>query len=296
MSLENTQFIISDLEIENQGLIQNNEILPIPIGIAQTYITSYQIPSEILDQTQDIFTIVNQINQKKQQIVSISALGIGTFSPGVAQPTCILASNPNNLNSPVISETGIIPSSTGFGEPPIITPQIAFGVIREDSIRVQFYPRLEAQEAPNNNAFENLSYYTLQDQNSSFAGTGKETILFANATYNDEAIDIRVWDNSGEWDTSWNGSNNIIGNYYDIVGGGSTCTGFASSITQLENEIVALRNQLPQYLNPIKGFKNKKHDYQLRVWSFKRTEVVNNETIDINNYMKDVLSNPPFIT
>jgi hypothetical protein len=291
MSSENTQFIIADLEIEKQGLIENNQVLPEPLGIAQTYITAYQIPAEILDKTESIFNIIGQINQKKQEIVNIAALGIGTFSLGIGQPTCDLESNPNNLDSPVISETGIVPAFSGEF---ISTPQIAFGVVRQDSVRVQFYPRLEAQEAPNDNALENVSYPILQNSSSSFAGKGKETILFANATYFDGAINIRVWNNNGDWETTWNGNNNVIGNYYKIVGGGSTCVGWASSITQLENEIVALRNQLPQFLNPIKGFKNKKHGYQLRVWGYKRTEITNNETISIVNSMISTLNSPPF--
>jgi hypothetical protein len=298
--LENpTNFIIGDLQLENQGLEENIQILSAePVGSAQTYINLYQDIAEVLDKTEQIYTIITQINQKKQEIVNISALGIGTFSPGITQPTCDLESNRNNLNSPVTSETGIILSQTtdpiGPGGIPITTPQIAFGVVREDSIRVEFYPRLEAQEAPNDNALENLSYSVLENSSSSFAGKGKETILFANATYFDGAINIRVWNNSGNWDTTWDGDDNVIGDYYKIVGGGSTCVGWASSITQLEDEIVALRNQLPQYLNPIKGFKNKKHGYQLRIWSYKRTQINNQDQIDVNTSMISVLQNPPF--
>jgi hypothetical protein len=295
MSSENTQFIINDLNIDNQGLVQSNQILPQPIGVAQTYITAYQIPAEILDKTESIFTIVNQINQKKQEIVNIASLGIGAFSPGVTQPTCSLEPNPGNLNSPVTSETDFIPSTTlGIGTLAVTTPQIAFGVVREDSVRVQFYPRLEAQEAPNDNALDGVSYPVLQNSSSSFAGKGKETILFVNATFNDGAINVRVWNNNGDWNTSWNGSDNVIGNYYKIVGGGSTCVGWGSSITELENEIVALRNQLPQYLNPIKGLKLKKHGYQLRVWGYKRTQTTNSDTIALNESIINVLSNPPF--
>jgi hypothetical protein len=295
MAESNSNFIINELEIENSGLLQNIQILPEPIGVAQTYIDVYQTPSEILDKTAEIYILINQINQKKQQIVNLCASGIGTFSSGFAQPSCSLEPNVENLNSNVISETGIIPSqTTQFGLVSITTPQIAFGIVREDSVRIQFYSKLEDQSAFDDNALGDVSYPVLKNQNSSLAGKGKDTILFVNAVYSDGSVPICVWNDQGSWSTQWNGDDNVIGTYYKPVGINTLCVGLASSITQLENEIAELRNEFPQYLTPIKGFKNKKYGYQLRVWGYKRTQVTAQEQIDINNTMINVLNNPPF--
>jgi len=299
MSSENTQFIISELKKENEELSKNNsELIPEQVGIARTYVTSYEKITKVLDQNQDIFTIINQINEKKQQIVTLCALGLGDYESGLVQPTCDLASEVGNLDTNVVSETGVHESETKTPAGSLIsitTPQIAYGVVRTDSIRVQFYPRLENQEAPTNNALENSSYPILQNINSSFVGKGKETLLFQNSKYSEGQIDIFAINDSGKWDSiSWSGNNTKIGNYYKITGGGSNCSSWASSIEQLESEITTLRNQLSDILVPINGFKNKKHGYQLRVWASKRTEVVNNDTIRLNNSMRRTLKNPPF--
>ena len=305
MSSENTQFIISELKKENEELSKNNsELIPEQVGIARTYVTSYEKITKVLDQNQDIFTIINQINQKKQQIVTLCAKGLGDYEPGLVQPTCDLASEVGNLDTNVVSETGEIPSeittrTISGSTTSITTPKIAFGVVRKDSIRVQFYPRLENQEAPTNNALENSSYPILQNINSSFVGKGKGTLLFQNSKYSEGQIDIFAINDSGEWDSiSWSQDDQRddtkIGNYYKITGGGSNCSSWASSIEQLESEITILRNQLSDILVSINGFKNKKHGYQLRVWAAKRTEVVNNDTIRLNNSMRRTLKNPPF--
>ena len=299
MSSENTKFIISELKKENEQLdITNSELFPEQVGIAKTYITSYEKIAKVLDQNQNIFTIINKINQKKQEIVNLCALGLGNYSSGLIQPTCTLASEVGDLDTNVVSETGSFPQDTTFGLPPlssITTPKIAFGVVRTDSVRVEFYPRLENQEAPTDNALENSSYPILQNVNSSFAGKGKGTILFENSKYSEGQINIFAINDSGGWDSiSWSGNDTKIGNYYKIIGGGSNCSSWASSIQQRENEITTLRNQLSDILAPINGFKNKKHGYQLRVWGFKRSEVVNNDTILLNNSMRKTLINPPF--
>ena len=298
MSSENSQFIISELKKENEQLTLSNELISEPIGIARTYISSYEKVAKVLDQNQNIFTIINQINQKKQEIVNLCALGLGNYSSGLVQPTCTLASEVGDLDTNVVSETGSFPQDTTNRIPPLsstTTPKIAFGVVRTDSVRVEFYPRLENQEAPTDNALENSSYPILQNVNSSFVGKGKRTILFENSKYSEGQINIFAINDSGGWDSiSWSGNDTKIGNYYKIIGGGSNCSGWASSIEQLESEITILRNQLSDILVTINGFKNKKHGYQLRVWASKRTEVVNNDTIRLNNSMRRTLRNPPF--
>jgi hypothetical protein len=376
--------LIDELEIENSSLITNNEILPEPIGIASTYIAIYELPASKLDKVQEMYDLIDQINQKKQQIVNIcnnafnngcslesnqnlirtdgkvndveivsapSDASNGTYSNVSATGgsgtgatfnvvvsggfiTSVSVSNAGeeyslgdtltikaNLigidttetdfdlilqvielddTSNVVSETGITYALIG-GPPPIFTP-IAYGVVREDSLRIFYQPDVENPSTlpSTDNTANGLIYpvITSGSFNSEYRGKGRETLFAVNATYNEGGTDVRFWDDAGNWSTDglqygsgWKGSGNVIGRYYKIR---DNCEGRADQIDTLQNEILALREQVYDYLQPINVLKRKRYGYLLSNWSYRRNQKVNNDTIEANNSLIDLINDPSY--
>ena len=219
---DNSKAIVSGLNTEAVNLNASNESLVIPVGITSTQISRYQIPAKYLDEQilNDIQSSVSQINEKKKQIVDLCSIVVSSFIPGLSSPICSLESNLDNLDSPIISDTGIIPASIGIGigigTP---TPQIAYGNVRDDALRVYLAPYLEQRIAPNENALEGLKYPILTEE---IFGQGKENLIFENAKYSEDGFDIYAWNDQGDWGTeTWEGTGNVIGRYYKITGSGS---------------------------------------------------------------------------
>jgi hypothetical protein len=382
---ENSKFILEQLELENSGLSQTNEVLPDRKNEAVDFINVYEDPASKLDKVQEMYDLLVQINSKKQQIVTLCNVAFAS-----TDPTCVLESNENslfgdgeildfeiisansggidgtysdvianggsgndatfnvvvqnnNITSVSISNAGdkyvsgdvlnidgtdiglpedgsdfdlilevtgtdedeLVFSETGktfrtvvgvFPAPSTFTP-VAFGVIRKDDIRVIFYPALENQTSlpQSNNAAEGLIFPRITTT-SSLTGTGRETILSANSSYNDGAIDYRIRDDAGNWSadglkrgSGWSGGDNILGRFYKLKG---DCEGRRSQIETLSNEIANLRAEINVILEPINSLKEKKHGYQLQSWSYRRSQRVNNDTISSNNSLKNYINDP----
>jgi hypothetical protein len=382
---ENSKFILEQLELENSGLSQTNEVLPDRKNEAVDFINVYEDPASKLDKVQEMYDLLVQINSKKQQIVTLCNVAFAS-----TDPTCVLESNENslfgdgeildfeiisansggidgtysdvianggsgndatfnvvvqnnNITSVSISNAGdkyvsgdvlnidgtdiglpedgsdfdlilevtgtdedeLVFSETGktfrtvvgvFPAPSTFTP-VAFGVIRKDDIRVIFYPALENQTSlpQSNNAAEGLIFPRITTT-SSLTGTGRETILSANSSYNDGAIDYRIRDDAGNWSadglkrgSGWSGGDNILGRFYKLKG---DCGGRRSQIETLSNEIANLRAEINVILEPINSLKEKKHGYQLQSWSYRRSQRVNNDTISSNNSLKNYINDP----
>jgi hypothetical protein len=380
---KNSKFILEQLELENSGLVQTNDVLPDRKNEAVDFIDIYEDPAKKLDERQQVYTLVEQINSKKEQIVTLcnqafndtncllepnesllygdgeildfeiisaNSGGIdGTYSDVIANggsgndATFNVVVQNNNITSVSISNAGdkyvsgdvlnidgtdiglpedgsdfdlilevtgtdedeLVFSETGktfrtvvgvFPAPSTFTP-VAFGVIRKDDIRVIFYPALENQTSlpQSNNAAEGLIFPRITTT-SSLTGTGRETILSANSSYNDGAIDYRIRDDAGNWSadglkrgSGWSGGDNILGRFYKLKG---DCGGRRSQIETLSNEIANLRAEINVILEPINSLKEKKHGYQLQSWSYRRSQRVNNDTISSNNSLKNYINDP----
>lgn len=385
---ENSKFILEQLELENSGLSQTNEVLPDSKNEAIIYINVYENPASKLDKVQEIYDLLGQINSKKQEIVTLCNVAFAS-----TDPTCILDSNEkslfgngeildfeiisansggidgtysdaaanggsgngatfnvvvedDNITSVSISNAGdkyvsgdvlningtdiglpedgsdfdLILEVTGTDEDELVfsetgktfrtvgvfpastfTP-VAFGTIRKDNIRVVFYPALENQTSlpQSNNTAEGLIFphITSGSTNSEYRGKGRATILSANSSFNDGAIDYRIRDDAGNWGadglkkgSGWSGGDNILGRFYKLKG---DCEGRRSQINTLKSEIAALRAQINDLLPPITLLKDKKHGYQLRSWSYRRSQRVNNDTIEANNTLIDIINDSDY--
>jgi hypothetical protein len=383
---ENSNFILNEIELENSGLFQTNEVLPDRASETIFYINIYEDPASKLDKMQEMYDLLGQINSKKQEIVTLCNVAFAS-----TDPTCALDSNEkslygngeildvdiisapsggsngtysnvianggsginatfnvvvqsNSITSVSISNAGegylvgdvltitgtdigmpedgsefdlilevsrtdedkLVFSETGktfriIGIPPATSfQQVAFGVIRRDDIRVVYYPTLEDQISlpQSDNTLEGLIFprITSGSTNSQFRGKGRATILSANSSFNDGAIDYRIVDDGGNWGvdglkrgSGWSGGDNILGKYYKLR---DSCGGRRSDINTLSDEIADLRAQINDLLEPINTLKDKKHGYQLRSWSYRRSQRVNNDTISSNNELRDFINDP----
>jgi hypothetical protein len=203
--------------------------------------------------------------------------------------------------SSVISETGISYIFSGTVPMTTFTP-IAYGVVREDSLRVFYQPDVENPSTlpSTDNTMNGLIYpiITSGNLNSEYRGKGRETLFAINATYNEGGTDVRFWDDAGNWSTDglkygsgWKGSGNVIGRYYKIR---DNCDGRADQINTLQNEILALRIQVYDYLQPINVLKEKRYGYLLRNWSYRRTQRVNNDTVSSNEALINLINDPNY--
>jgi hypothetical protein len=383
---DNSKFILNELELENSGLSQTNEVLPDRANESIVLINVYEDPASKLDKLSEMYSLLGQINSKKIEIVNICNVAFadtscllepnegllygdgkildidiisapsggtdGTYSnitPEEEQEdpqfnaTFTVVVQGNSITSVSISNAGegylvgdvltingtdigmpedgsefdlilevsgtdedkLVFSETGktfrtipgvFPSPSIFQP-VAFGIIRKDDIRVVYYPTLENQTSlpQSDNALEGLIFPRITSS-SQFAGKGRLTILSANSSFSDGSVDYRIRDDAGNWSSDgikrgsgWSGGDNILGRYYKLK---NDCGGRRSQINTLSNEIVNLRSQINDLLSPINSLKDKKHGYQLRSWSYRRSQRVNNDTISSNNSLKNLINDP----
>lgn len=219
------QTVVSGLTSESLNRTESNSTFSIPLGIAGTFISQYQLPAKELDLEilENVQPILDEINSKKSQIVSICNSVMSAYIPGLRPPLCAVESDKSNLDSEVISDTGEYAAVT-------VTPQIAYGNVRPDNIRILRYPNLENRVAPNDNSLENYKFPVLTTQNS---GQGKINSFFKNSKYNDGVITYYVTSDSGNWSSeSWNSNSNVIGQYVKITGPGIGTFGITGTYDQ----------------------------------------------------------------
>jgi len=225
-------YIVTGLTSESQNRTDDTNVLSNPIGIASTAANYYQIVAKELDAElmAAIQSNVELINQKKSEIVGLCQLALGAFTPGLTLPTCSLASDKSDVVTNIDSDKDVIPANTGVGGTP--TPQIAYGNVRGDYIRIQRFPRLERREAPNDNALENMRFPILT---SGKFGQGKQNALFKNSKWDDGAVTYYVNDDEGNWSTvGWDGGD-VLGRYYEITGPGTGTIDILGAVSEGSN-------------------------------------------------------------
>lgn len=227
------QTVVSGLTSESSNRTESNSTFSVPLGIAGTSISQYQLPARELDLEilENVQPILDQINSKKSQIVAICNQVMSSYIPGIAPPLCAVEADKSNLDSPVTSDKGeypaVIGGFSGAGTPNPGTPQIAYANVRPDNIRILRYPNLENRVAPNDNALENYKFPVLTSQN---AGQGKIDSFFKNSKYNDGVLTYYVTSDSGNWSSEdWNSNSNVIGQYVKVTGPGIGTVGIPGS-------------------------------------------------------------------
>lgn len=238
---------------------------PLPQAINESYNTlqKWVLPSQYIDN--QIIPIVNSINSKKQEIVTIcaaAAAGSPTFcsiSTTTAGVTAVYASVANGTVAVGIATT----SGTNVGL--ATSAVVGYGTVYADTIVSLTYPSLESGNYSTNNPIEN-EYNANVIGN---AGIGRQNTL----TYN-------------------NGS--FIGYAFAITGGGGPCAGYATSITNLILEIAALRVGIASYVNAANVVKGYKYSQQLDYWSLNKVVNNLNATIGNNNSALQILNNPAY--
>jgi hypothetical protein len=256
--------VVGILTTQNQGLTDAVATpLPQAINISYNTLQKWVAPSQYIDN--QIISIVNQINTKKQQIISICASAAAGDPPACGLSS--IASDVTNVYASVsngIIATGI-GTTTGDNVGLATTGVVGYGTVYADTIISLTYPNLEMGNYSTNNPIEN-EYYANVIGN---AGIGKQDTFTQN-----------------------NGS--FLGNVFVITGGGGPCAGYSASITNLIVEIANLRVGIGSYINAVNVVKGYKYSQQLDYWSLNKVVNQSNATIDGNNTALQVLNNPAY--
>lgn len=265
MAFINTSLsVVGILTTQNESLASASTT-PLPQAIGESYNTlqKWVVPSQYIDN--QIISIVNNINFKKQQIVTIcatAAAGNPTFcsiSTTTSGVTAVYASVPNGTVAIGIGTT------TGTSVGLATTSIVGYGTVYADTIVSLTYPSLESGNYSTNNPIEN-------EYNANVIGSP----------------------GIGKQDTFTQNNGSLIGNAFAITGGGGPCAGYASSITNLIVEIAALRVGIASYVNAVNVIKGYKHSQQLDYWSLNKVSNNLNNTISGNNTALQILNNPNY--
>lgn len=254
--------IVGILTTQNESLgIATATPLPYAIGESFDTLQKWVAPCQFIDN--QIISIVNNINLKKQQIVDICVLAgsgnptscsLSTTTSGV---TAVYASVSNGTIAVGIAVTN--GDNVGLAS----TAIVGYGTVYTDTIVSLTYPNLETGNYSTNNPIDN-EYNANVIGN---AGIGKQNTFTQN-----------------------NGS--LIGYAFAITGGGGACTGYATSITNLIQEIADLRVGIASYVNSANTIKGYKHAQQLDYWSLNKVVNDMNATVAGNKSALEILNNP----
>lgn len=215
-----TTFVNTGLGTEKGNRLEENDVFQYPVSIASTVVNEFQVVSKELDLgvLGEIQPILNDINQKKRQLVELGQIAAGPFQPGVFPPICGLFSDSDDIDNDVNSGNKTIQAVQGSeANGTTTTPAVAYSIIRGDYVRIRRYPYLESREAPNDKALDGEKFPILTTGN---AGQGKEDILFTNSKYTDPdaGITYYVTDDEGNWNvTGFDGEEgDTFGRYYTV--------------------------------------------------------------------------------
>lgn len=233
--------------------------LPEVIGISHDTLQKWLEPCEFIDN--QILTILDNINSKKQEIVDICQLSISGgcgFSSTTTLVTSVYASVPNGT---VATGIGTISgTSVGLGTSAIV----AYGTVYEDTLLSLAYPNLENGDYNTDNPIENGSDVEV---NSGNAGIGKENTFSQN-------------------------SGTQLGYVFGITNTIGICAGYATSINNLIQDIASLRSGISTYISSSNLIKGYKHSQQLDYWSLNKISDNLESTINANNSILSILNNP----
>jgi hypothetical protein len=240
------------------------------LTLASNNVSEYKTYASQLDSK--ILPLINEINAKKQQIVSICALAGASVGGGKNPPLCGLSTIASSITtqysgiatSPVITGFGTAKGDTvGLGT----TAVIAYGTIYQDTLQGYYFPNLENGVYNTTNPLENPAYARITS--SSNLGIGQSTNLFIN-------------DSGGSF----------LGYCYAFSGPAGTCAGYASSISTLISQITAIRsNIISNYLNNPTTIKGYKHSSQLQVWSLNNVKLDNTSSSSAIDNVTNIIKN-----
>jgi hypothetical protein len=100
---KDSKFILEQLELENSGLVQTNDVLPDRKNEAVDFIKVYEDPAKKLDERQQAYTLLSEINSKKQQIVNKCNEAFNNDSCSLESNESLLYGDGKILNFDIVS-------------------------------------------------------------------------------------------------------------------------------------------------------------------------------------------------
>ena len=222
-------------------------------------VDKYKVPSKYIDDV--AIGLVNNANSIKASIVSTGG-NTGLSSACYSSDTSYITSIYGSYVTSIGTTTGIAAGIIGLG-----TYLVAYGIIKNDSLKAYTYPKIETIDASTENPFIGEGYVNITSQNS---GTGKDTIFTVNA-----------------------GSE--IGYVFSLTDSqGCNRSSIESSVSSLLSQYETAKVGIATYTTLATSIKREKTEYQFQVWSYSRKIQENSDSITRANTVSEILSSTAY--
>lgn len=233
------------------------------VGIALSSVLKWKAPCQAIDQL-----ALNLFNKIKQRQLDIATLGsnVGLSSQCYSDSTSVLTSLYGNLVSGVGVTYGQTLGIVGVGT----TTNVAYGVIKYDTLESLRYPNLETLNTSTDNPIENEGYVTITSSN---VGIGKSTRYTASAGSSAATVFAYAASKTG-------------------VGNCASYTGIANSISSVKAQYDSESAGIATYITDVNLIKGYKHSAQLEYWALNKS--INNMSIGVasNTSILNILDDP----
>lgn len=249
MAFANTDLTVTEILTTSNttSSVAISEPLPGEIGVATATVAKWKVPSTSIDNA--ALTLFNKVTQRQLDIATVGG-NTGLASACYSSNTAVLTT----LYGDLVSGTGVTFGQSlgivGVGT----TTNVAYGVIKYDTLQAYRYPKLETLDVSGNNPLEGEGYVTITSSNT---GIGKLTAYTR-------------------------GAGSSAGTVFAFVSSGcASYTGIANSLSsvkaQYDSEYIGMATHTNN-ANLIKGYK---HSAQLEWWSLNK--VSNNLSVGITS-------------
>jgi hypothetical protein len=238
-----SQFVYTDLLSEQSKLQKASQSNTTNIGVTSTSVGDYKVPPAALDQI--VLQKLVVINNKKQEIVTITTNNFNTYSSSCGASGCGIGTS-TSFSSSVIVGTSKIAVGYTCG---VTTYYAGRAEVRQDILCAWNFPVLETIDSSAEFYTDGETYTQVTSGN---LGIGKTSVLCSDTS-----------DPSGIQTTS-----TLIGYYYPIdpSASGPGCAAAISSIAAITNEIITLRSEIDSFVPDINTLKDQKTNFQIDLW------------------------------
>ena len=284
------EFVVNDIENTTKNLIVRNEQIEESIGTSGTIFPEFKRSCAEIDQ--EIIDTINEINQIKREIVTISerALNARTnrrnFLSIGDNFLCKVSTDPSSYNKYNFISPGTVELTRAFRGATVFSSElnrfistdsvITRAPVYPDILQAWFFEQLEGN-------FENIGVdeefpdptfpgeYQILLPNRNNLGIGKTS----NPFFNSELNGVTNYTNS-------------LGFFYDITNTVGICN-IRSEIDPLMARINGLRSKVTQLAKGVSQVKKIKTDKQISLWSLYFSKNFNKKTIENNNVAVKVI-------
>lgn len=210
--------------------------LPGEVGVATATVAKWKVPCTSIDNA--ALTLFNKVTRRQLDIATVGS-NAGLASACYSSNTAVLTT----LYGDLVSGTGVTFGQSlgivGVGT----TTNVAYGVIKYDTLQAYQYPKLETLDVSGNNPLEGEGYVTITSSNT---GIGKLTAYTR-------------------------GAGSSAGTVFAFVSSGcASYTGIANSLSSVKAQYDSEYTGMSSHINNANLLKGYKHSAQLEWWSLNK--------------------------